>query len=200
MEFEQILKRLDWLDEEHRKDKSTVDALVQRASNLEGDLKTANKKIKELNTQITRLSTAPARIEQFDSALAKQRIEIINYIDELDKKHLDQLPEIDKRYQIQFEGIHKSVTDLRKVKEPIAEIKRELKSHADEENHRNKLVAEWEARMQEMVKIVEGIQSAQKATEEPRRQDSKRLADLQGELIAARKRLDEATRKNGSIY
>ena len=105
MEFEQILKRLDWLDEEHRKDKSTVDALVQRASNLEGDLKTANKKIKELNTQITRLSTAPARIEQFDNALAKQRIEIINYIDELDKKHLDQLPEIDKRYQIQFEGI-----------------------------------------------------------------------------------------------
>ena len=89
----------------------------------------------------------------------------------------------------------KSVTDLRKVKEPIAEIKRELKSRADEENHRNKLVAEWEARMQEMVKIVEGIQSAQKATEEPRRQDSKRLADLQGELIAARKRLDEAREK-----
>jgi chromosome segregation ATPase len=195
MEFDQILKRLNWLDEEHRKDKSTVDALVQRAANLEGDLKLANKKIKELTTQITRLSTAPARIEQFDTALTKQRKEIIDYIDELDKKQKEQLPEIDKRYQIQFEGIHKSVADLRKVKEPIAEIKRELKSHSDEESQRNKLIANWEMRMQEMVNTVERIQQTQKATEEPRRQDTKRLADLQGELGAARKRLDEAREK-----
>jgi chromosome segregation ATPase len=195
MEFEQIIKRLDWLDEEHRKDKSTVEALVQRASNLEGDLKTANKKIKELTTQISHLSTAPARIEQFDNALAKQRIEIIKYIDDLDKKHQGQQPEIDKRYQIQFEGLHKSVADLRKIKEPIAEIKRELKTRADEETRRNKFSADWEMRMQAMVKTVEDIQRAQKATEEPRRQDSKRLADLQGELSAARKRLDEAREK-----
>jgi hypothetical protein len=46
MEFEQILKRLNWLDEEHRKDKSTVDGLVQRAVNLEGDLKLANSTLK----------------------------------------------------------------------------------------------------------------------------------------------------------
>ncbi|HEX7619624.1 MAG TPA: hypothetical protein VF359_00320 [Anaerolineales bacterium] len=195
MEFEQIIKRLDWLDEEHRKDKSTVEVLVQRASNLEGDLKTANKKIKELTTQISHLSTAPARIEQFDNALAKQRIEIIKYIDDLDKKHQGQQPEIDKRYQIQFEGLHKSVADLRKIKESIAEIKRELKTRADEETRRNKFSADWEMRMQAMVKTVEDIQHAQKATEEPRRQDSKRLADLQGELSAARKRLDEAREK-----
>jgi chromosome segregation ATPase len=195
MEFEQIIKRLDWLDEEHRKDKSTVDALKQRETNLEGDLKAANKKIKELTTQISRLSTAPARIEQFDNALAQQRTEIVNYIDDLDKKRVEQQPEIDKRYQIQFEGIQKSINDLRKVKEPISEIKRELKTRADEEIQRNKLTAEWELRMETMVKTVEVIQHSQKATEEPRRQDSKRLADLQGELSAARKRLDDSREK-----
>jgi chromosome segregation ATPase len=195
MEFEQIIKRLDWLDEEHRKDKSTLEALTQREINLEGDLKAANKKIKELNTQLSHLSTAPARIEQLDNALTLQRTEIVNYIDELDKKHTEQQPEIDKHYQIQFESIRKSVVDMRKIKEPIAEIKREIKARADEETQRNKLSAEWEARMQTMVKTVEDIQHSQKATEEPRRQDSKRLADLQGELSAARKRLDESREK-----
>ncbi|MFA5874086.1 MAG: hypothetical protein WC832_08970 [Anaerolineales bacterium] len=196
MEFEQIIKRLDWLDEEHRKDKSTIDVLTQRASNLEGDLKAANKKIKELTTQMSHLSTAAARIEQYDTALTRQRTELVKYIDNLDKKRQDQQPEIDKRYQIQFDGINKSIADLPKTKEPIAEIKRELKARADEETRRNKLSADWEMRLQAMVKTVEDIQRAQKAAEEPRRQDVKRLADLQGELSAARKRMDASREKN----
>jgi chromosome segregation ATPase len=195
MELEQIIKRLDWLDEEHRNDRSTIDALTQRASGLEGELKAANKKIKELTTQLSRLSTANARIEQYDTALAKQRTDIIKYIDEQDEKLQNQLPEIEKHYQIPFDGINKSISDLRKIKEPIAEIKRELKARAEEETRRNELSANWEMRMQAMVKTVEDIQRAQKATEEPRRQDAKRLADLQGELSAARKRLDESREK-----
>jgi chromosome segregation ATPase len=195
MEFEQIIKRLDWLDEEHRLDKGIIEVLTQRASNLEGDLKTANKKIKELSVQISHLTTLPSRIEQYDTALTQQRTELVKYIDELDKKHQEHQPEIDKRYQIQFEGISKSVADLRKIKEPIAEIKRELKARADEEARRNKISADWEMRMQAMVKTVEEVQHTLKAAEEPRRQDSKRLADHQGELNAARKRLDESREK-----
>ena len=196
MEFEQIIKRLDWLDEEHRKDKSTIETLTQRASGLEGDLKAANKKIKELTTQMSHLSSSAARIEQYDTALTQQRTELVKYIDDLDKKRQDQQPEIDKRYQIQFDGINKSVADLRKTKEVIAEIKHELKAWAVEETRLSRLSADWEMRMQAMVKTVEDVQRAQKATEEPRSQDAKRLADLQGELSAARKRLDESREKN----
>lgn len=196
MEFEQIIKRLDWLDEEHRKDKSTIEVLFQRASNLEGDLKAANKKIKELITQMSRLSTTAARIEQYNTALTQQRTDIVKYIDDLDKKRQDRQPEIDKRYQIQFDGINKSVADLRKTKDGIAEIKRELKARTVEETRLSRLNADWEMRMQAMVKTVEDVQRAQNAAEEPRRQDSKRLSDLQGELSAARKRLDESREKN----
>ena len=196
MEFEQIVKRLDWLDEEHRKDKTTIETLFQRAGNLEGDLKAANKKIKELTAQVSRLSPIAARLDQYDTALVNQRTDIVKYIDDVDKKLQTQQPEIEKRYKIQFDGINKTIADLRKIKEPIAEIKRELKSRADEENRRNKDYADWEVRMEDMVKSVENVQHALKTAEEPRRQDSKRLADLQGELSAAKKRLDESREKN----
>ena len=195
MEFEQIIKRLDWLDEEHRKDKETIDVLTQHISNLEGELKAANKKIKELNNQFSKLSSAPARIDQYDTALTNQRTDLLKYIDDQNKKRQDNLVEIDKRYQVQFDGITQSVADLHKLKDPIAEVKRELKTRADEETRRGKLIAEWEVRMQEMVQTVEDVLRAQKLAEEPRRQDSKRLADLQGELSAARKRLDESRQK-----
>jgi len=195
MEFEQIIKRLDWLDEEHRKDKETIDVLTQHISNLEGELKAANKKIKELNNQFSKLSSAPARIDQYDTALTNQRTDLLKYIDDQNKKRQDNLVEIDKRYQVQFDGITQSVADLHKLKDPIAEVKRELKTRADEETRRGKLIAEWEVRMQEMVQTVEDVLRAQKVAEEPRRQDSKRLVDLQGELSAARKRLDESRQK-----
>ena len=195
MEFEQIIKRLDWLDEEHRKDKETIDVLTQQISNLEGELKASNKKIKELNNQFSKLSSAPARIDQYDTALTNQRTDLLKYIDDQNKKRQDNLVEIDKRYQVQFDGITQSVADLHKLKDPIAEIKHELKTRAEEETRRGKLIAEWEVRMQEMVQTVEDVLRAQKVAEEPRRQDSKRLADLQGELSAARKRLDESRQK-----
>ena len=196
MEFEQIIKRLDWLDEEHRKDKDNIDTLSQRCANLEGDLKAANKKIKDLTSQISHLSTVSARLDQYDATLVQQRTDIVKYIDDVDKKLQSQQPEIDKRYKIQFDGINKTITDLRKMKDPIAEIKRELKGRAEEEVRHNKQSAEWEIRMQAMVKTVEDVQHTIKTAEEPRRQDSKRLADLQGELSTARKRLDESREKN----
>ncbi len=196
MEFEQIIKRLDWLDEEHRKDQSIIEALIQRASNLEGDLKTANKKIKELTGQVSQLSTTAARIEQYDDALSRHRMDIVKHIDEGEKKRQDQQREIDKRYQVQFDGINKSLGDIKKVKEQITEIKRELKARAEEETRRNKLISEWETRLQAMVKSFDDIQRSQKISEESYRQDSKRLAEFQGEIKAVRKRLDESREKN----
>jgi chromosome segregation ATPase len=196
MEFEQIIKRLDWLDEEHRKDKNSIETLTQRSSSLEGELKAANKKIKELSSRLSPLATAAARIEQYDTALVQQRTDVINYVDDLDKKRQAQQPEIDTRYQIQFDGLSKSIIELRKTKETIAEIKRELKAKADEEVRLGKLNAAWELRMQGMVDTVENVQRTLKASEEPRRQESKRLADLQGELNSARKRLDESREKH----
>lgn len=196
MEFEQIIKRLDWLDEEHRKDKTTIEALTQRTANLEGDLKAANKKVKELTTQMSKLSSTAARIEQFDSALAQHRNDIVNYIDTVDEKRQAQQPEIDKRYQVQFDGINKSISEIRKVKEQVAEIRREQKVRSVEETRLSKNSSEMDARMQALVKLIEGIQHSIKIAEEPRRQDGKRLADLQGELIGARKRMDEGREKD----
>jgi chromosome segregation ATPase len=196
MEFEQIIKRLDWLDEEHRKNKMELGTLTEKLSHTDGELRVANKKIKELTSELSQFSNVLARIDQFNDALAQQRVEIIKYVDDMDNKDVDKLPEAEKRFQLQIENINKSIIDLRKLKEPIAEIKRELKNTAAEEARHNDQISGWEPRFQEFVKVVEEIKLAQKAAEGPRRQDTKRLAELQGAINAARKRMDEVREKN----
>jgi chromosome segregation ATPase len=114
----------------------------------------------------------------------------------MDNKDVDKLPQAEKRFQVQIDTINKSITELRKIKDPIAEIRREIKDNAAEESRHNTQISEWEKRLQEVVRSVEEVKIAQKATEGPRLQDVKRLADLQGAVTAARKRMDEVRQKN----
>ena len=196
MEFDQIFKRLDWLDEEHRKNKAAMEALSEQLANTNGELKVANKKIKELTSELSQFTTVLPRIDQFNEALTNQRVEILKYVDEMDNKDVDKLPQAEKRFQVQIDIINKSITELRKLKDPISEIRREIKDNAAEEARHNTQISEWEKRLQEVVRSVEEVQIAQKATEGPRLQDVKRLADMQGAVTAARKRMDEVRQKN----
>ena len=196
MEFDQIIKRLDWLDEEHRKDKAALDALTDQLAETKGELKFANKKIKELGTELSQYTTVFPRIDQFNDSLAQLRLDIIKYVDEGDNKDVDKLPEAEKRFQFQIDSLSKSIVELRKMKEPIVEIKRELKINADEEARHSQLISAWEKRLQEVIETVEEVKLIQKAAEGPRRQDTKRLADLQGAISASRKRMDEVREKN----
>lgn len=196
MEFEQIIKRLDWLDEEHRKDKAALEALTEKLAKAEGDVKVAHKKIKELSTQLPPLNTLAPRIDQFNDVLAQQRKDILKYVDEMDGKDVGKLPEAEKRLQLQIDLLNKNILELRKYKDGIAEIKRELKNGAEEEIRHDKQIAAWEVRLEEVKRTVNEVQMLQKAAEGPRRQDSKRLADLQGEISAARKRMEEVREKN----
>ena len=46
MDFEQIVKRLQWLDEEHRKDKAAIIALEERIVSFEGHIEIIKQQIK----------------------------------------------------------------------------------------------------------------------------------------------------------
>ncbi len=196
MEYDQVLKRFDWLEEEHRKDRAALEALEEKLANAEGQIKIAHKKIKELNNELSQYSNVPARIDQFNDALSQQRVDILKYVDEMDNKDVDKLPEAEKRIQKQIDLLNKSLVELRKFKEPIAEIKREIKINADEEVRLSRQISEWEKRLKEITQTVEELRIIQKASEGPRLQDSKRLAELQGAINAARKRMDEVRAKN----
>ncbi len=179
MEFEQVIKRLDWLDEEHRKDKNNIEELIQRVTSLEGDLKAANKKFRDLANQMSHVSNAAMQIEQVDSTLAQHRANLFKYIDDQEKKHQAEQAEMNKRSQLQFGNQDKAIEQINAF---ITKAKQERADQAEQETHRNNLFKDWEKNIQSMIKDVEGTQRWQKSLEESRRQDTKRLADLQADL------------------
>src|SRR6266508_4536713 len=87
MEFEQLVKRLEWLDEEHRKTRSSIITLEERMTALEGKIDTVAKQIKPLPKQIADIANTAARLNQFDAIFAKQREDMNKAIDETEKRH-----------------------------------------------------------------------------------------------------------------
>jgi len=191
MELDQIVKRLDWLDEEHRKDKHALSALEERLASLDGNLKSLVQQVKEKSGEISRLTITAARVEQFGDILSKNRLEINHFIEDLEKQREEKQLEQNKQYQAEFSSIHKTLTNLRKIKEAIAGINNALKVRVDEEARLTRSISEIKSKVEATVRASEEVQHAQTMVEESRRQDAKRVTDLQGEIRSTRKRIEE---------
>jgi chromosome segregation ATPase len=191
MELEQILKHLEWLDDERRKDKDVIAKQEDRIAALEGNLSGAHQLIKDLSGDIARLSTIVSRMDNFDEAMLQQRVEVNRQIEELDKQAKKRDEEIDKVRRVEMRAVDTSIAEIRKELEAIAGLKRGIQARAEEETRLNRAIDEVRAKIQEMRRSEEEYSRTYRLIEDGRRQDSKRLIDMQGELTALRKRVDE---------
>ncbi|MGB8980975.1 MAG: hypothetical protein WCC12_03790 [Anaerolineales bacterium] len=196
MEFEQLVKRLEWLDEEHRKTRSSIITLEERMTALEGSIQAVSKQIKPLGKQIADIANVSARLNQFDAIFAKQRDELNKAIAEIEKKHEKREKEVSKRHHDDVEPITKAINELRKsIDSEFPPLKRDIKARITEEARLHQEIKELRPPIEAAKRAAEEATLAQRAFDESRKQEAKRVADLQGEIVALRKRIDEARAK-----
>jgi chromosome segregation ATPase len=196
MEFEQLVKRLEWLDEEHRKTRSSIITLEERMTALEGKIDTVAKQLKPLPKQIADVANTASRLNQFDAIFKKQREDMNKAIDEIEKRHLTREKELSKRHQQDFEPILKALNDLRQsIDSEFPPIKRDLKARVLEENRLRQEIQELKPPIEAAKRAAEEATMVQHAFDENRKQEAKRVADLQGDIAALRKRIEEAKAK-----
>jgi uncharacterized phage infection (PIP) family protein YhgE len=143
---------------------------------------------------VSEIGPVNARLSQYDELLSKERADMHQAIDDLEKKHQRRERDMFKRYQEGLEEINKSLPKLDQSKD-IAELKKLIKQRADEDIKLNVAITEIKPKIDEAVRKSEDVGSSYKVLEENRRQDIKRVADLQGEITSVRKRVDEFRQK-----
>ena len=194
MEFEQIVKRLEWLDGEHRKDKAALVAVEERFAAIENNIHTLSEQIKDLEKKVSKIGPVNERISQFDESLSKVRADMNEALEVIEKKHQRREKEIVKRYQSGLEEISQSLPPLDQSKD-IAELRKLIKQRVDEDIKLNVAVTELKPKIDDALRKTEDIAISVKLVEDSRRQDIKRVADMQGEITAVRKRVDEFRQK-----
>jgi chromosome segregation ATPase len=196
MDFEQIVKRLEWLDEEHRKTRSSIVTLEERMTALEGKIETVAKQLKPLPKQIADIATTTARFDQFDAIFAKQREDMNKALDAIEKRHQQREKEVTQRHQQDFEPILKALSELKQTLDSeFPPIKRDIKMRVLEENRLRQEIQELKPPIDAVRRTAEEALLVQHAFDESRKQESKRVADLQGDIAVLRKRIEEAKAK-----
>jgi len=191
MEIEQLAKRIEWLDEERRKDKITIDTLKERIASLESSIPPINQQVTDVSGDLARFSAQLSRFDQQEAATAQLKVEVLRKIDEIEKARSDYVREMEKVRLADLESLRKGTAEVRKGLEPITELKAGLQSRIQEEFRLNRLIDELTQKLIESQRGDEDYKRSLKLLDEGHRQDNKRLTDLQGEVGALRKRLDE---------
>lgn len=196
MEPEQIKKRLEWLDEERRKDKATISALQERLASFEGNLTVTKDQVKQLDTKVSKFSTVKARLDQFDTILAQQRTDLSKLVEESEKNQEKSGQEAETRRHLEVENLNKSISDLRKSLDSITELRKQVQSISDAETRFNRAFTDLEHKLEDITRIADEVRHTGKMLEENRKQDVKRVSDMQGEVASIRKRVEEQRDKN----
>lgn len=191
MDFEQLLKRVEWLDEERRKDKLIIASLDDRLRKAEGNNTSILQEIREISNELNRLKTIPSRFDTVDAAISQLRVEYTRAVESIEKQRIEKDREIEKTRLADIESITTSIANVRKGLEVLPEMKKDIKAREEEEHRLIKLIGEFDKKILDIKRSDEEYRRALKILEENVRQDSKRILDVQGEISSTRKRTEE---------
>ena len=191
MENEKLEKRIKWLDDERRKDKSIIAELEDRLLKLEEKLDAAEKKQKEFDSDMTRVRTAIIKVDDFENGLSDFKLERKKYFKDFEKEIKSWIDDAKKMLKSQIEGVEtqqkKFLDDFKLVKA----LDKEMKTRIEEETRITTSLREMESNFGDIQRDYKEYQREARSTKEERQKEAKRIADIQGEGTALRKRVDE---------
>ncbi|MCJ7735125.1 MAG: hypothetical protein MUP11_11310, partial [Anaerolineales bacterium] len=184
-------KRIQWLDEERRKDKAIISELEDRLLDLENKLNVFDQKDREFDSDITRLRTSVARVDDFETDLGAYRVDWKKEIKDQEKLIKSWIEDAKKMLRTQIQGVETQQKKLIEDTKQIKELDKQMGTRIEEETRFNASLREMEKSFSDVQKDYKEYQRESRTAKEERQKEVKRVADLQGEQAALRKRVDE---------
>ncbi len=188
MEAKQTAQMVTWLDEERRKDKALITKLEERVASQAALLEDQSRRIHALETGLASLQSKTLSISSFDETVARLRTEIAALVESAVARREQSDLDFKKLREVDREGVMKALDELRQ--EMIARLERELQLRRAEEERLSRVANELQLYATNLTKGLEEFQRTLAFLEEQRRQDSRRISDMSGEIIELTKRME----------
>ncbi len=195
----QISKKIDWLDEQRRKDRKLMAELQeQMRAALEGN--------QEFKVRITTLEGELAearqfldRVEKLDDLLEQHGSDFISRLEVAESMRAKSEIEGERLRQIERDGINKSFAELGEGMASLALLREDMAARKEEEYRARADINEMRRSFERVAQSLEENEHLITNMHEIRRLDSKRLAESSSATDALRKRADELKLKLESL-
>lgn len=195
MDINQIAHMIEWLDEERRRDKTTIATLEERLAQQDDIINTLQKRLGSIESDQTVMKESSLPVEKERDMMDQVRAEMRQLLETSEARRLTAEREAERRNEINREGIMRTIRDLTekvdKVQRNIAAIP-ELRSEGQRVADAMTIVQQ---RIEDLTQKLEEPERRIAFLEEQRRQDARRVSELETEVPEVRKSLDSVRPK-----
>lgn len=187
---EQTIQRLNWLDEEHRRDKATLTDLNSKIDNYLSQINGLSKGLADLEERLARVQGQSLRYSQVESALAQLKTEVTVMYEQADRRAQQRESEVLGVRSLDRDRLDKAVEELNNKIDQVAQGQRFIKSDRDAIKRLEGGQLPFIRGIEELNKKIEGFNTRIQVTEEWVRRTGALIAEVQ--QLADRLRQDRA--------
>ncbi len=191
MDQEQLEKKIDWLDQERRGDKQTIASLQKRIAELEETIQKTHDFTQNLDSEITKMGVKLTKINDFEDSLSAHRKEVKKELTAQEKRLKGRESTIKERHEKDFTELNKKVAEVARDITQFTDLRPMIDSNKQAILDQGKGFDPLEKQIKEQHDALLDLAQEVKILEEERPSYKNRFADIQGELAALRKRVDE---------
>ncbi len=189
-EIEEIRSRLDWFDQERRKQSRKIAEMEQRVELQERELKSREQRIIDLERQVASAGAQLARLPQLDAQLAQFKDDIVKMIEQYDTRRLQSEAEMDRLRRVEHETTARELAEMRKEIGQIPRLKTLIEQRQAEEARLANLIGKVQNTIPPVNSRVENVENAYSFLEEKEKQNSRTISELQASLVEINKRAE----------
>lgn len=190
MDINQIARMIEWLDEERRRDKQTIATLEERLAQQEETIGTLQSRLRGMESDQTMMRESSLPAEKEREMLERIRQEMGQLIEHSEARRLNAEREVERRQELQREGITRTIRNL---EERLEQVQRSTGSITEVKSEGSRVADSMfvlQQRVDDLTKQLEEPDRRLAFLEEQRRQDSRRLSEIESELPEIRKQID----------
>jgi len=188
MESKQTVQMVTWLDEERRKDKALISKLEERSASQSALVEDQARRIQKLEGDLSGLRNSLPSTTLIDDAIARIRMELVATTEQLTARRDNNDQELKRLRDLDREAFLKALEEIRT--EFSTRLERELQIRRVEEERLSRVATELQSYASNLSKGLEDFERNLTFLEEQRRQDSRRISDMNGETIELAKRTE----------
>jgi hypothetical protein len=198
-----LQSRLDWLDEERRKQTRKVTELEQKLTLQEREIAGREQRIQDLERQLSTVNAQIGRIPKIDIQLAQFKDEIVQMIEQYDQRRIQSEAEMDRLRRVEQEAIAREMSTLRKEAGTIPQLQNEMELRIAEESRLANLIGEQKTKLNNLKNQYETKVSEFAFLEEKEKLNNRNITELQTAVVEINKRWEHAYSRmdmsNGTI-
>lgn len=190
MDTNQIAQMIEWLDEERRRDKALIATLEERLAQQQQTIDTMSKRVNSVESDQTVMKEAFVPSQREHEIMDNLRKEMRQLLETGESRRLTAEREADRRHELSREALQRDIKD---ISEKLTKLERQSSTVAGLQTEGGRLadtVAVMQQQLNDIEKRFDEPDRRLAFLEEQRRQDAKRLSEIESELPEQRKQID----------